>query len=81
MIINNDAIKIFSQNVMYLRKSHNITKKEMVKILGIGINSLNKLEQGILPPRLSVKILFRIRNYFGIPLALQLSVNLWGKTV
>lgn len=81
MIINNDAIKIFSQNVMYLRKSHNITKKEMAKILGIGINSLNKLEQGILPPRLSVKILFRAKNYFGISLSDQLSVTLWEKHV
>lgn len=37
----------------------------MAKILGIGITTLNKIEQGVLPPRLSAEILFRIREYFG----------------
>ena len=38
----------------------------MAEILGIGIKSLEKLENGILPPRLSVKIIFNIYYSFGI---------------
>ncbi len=65
---NNEAITYLAYNVSYLRRKHNITKNDMAKILGIGIKSLNRIEQGILPPRLSVEILFNIREYFGIPL-------------
>ena len=48
----------------------------MSAILGIGINSLNKLEQGLLPPRLSLKALLRINDYFGISLRFQVSIKL-----
>ena len=56
----------FSYNVMYLRKMNNISQKEMACILGIGVGSLNKIENGILPKRLSVDVLFRIHERFGI---------------
>ena len=52
----------------------------MAKILGIGIITLNKIEQGVLPPRLSVEMLFRIRDYFGVSLSLLVSANL-GETI
>ncbi len=60
-------IKQFLVNVAYLRKRHNLSKKEMAQILGIGIGSYNKLEQGILPERLSVDVIFNITDYFKIP--------------
>ena len=75
-IRNDDAIKYLSHNILYLRKRHNITKKEMAKILGIGIKTLNKIEQGILPPKTSVEILFKIHNHFGIPLSFLISKKL-----
>lgn len=73
---NDDVMEFLSHNVLYLRKTHNITKKEMAKILGVGIKTLSKIEQGLLPPRLSVEVLFRIRDYFGIPLSVQVSVKI-----
>ena len=76
VIANNEVIKYLSYNISYLRKSNNITKREMAKILSIGIKSLNKIEQGIIPPRLSVEVLFRIRDYFGVPLSIQVSLKI-----
>ena len=71
-----ESIRILSHNILYLRKSSNITKKEMARILGIGIKTLNNVEQGILPPRLSVEILFRIYKLFGVSIHLLLSEKL-----
>ena len=77
---NDDIMEYLSHNVLYLRKKHKITKKEMAEILGIGIKTLNKIEQGLLPPTLSVEVLFSIREHFGIPLSFQVSAKL-GETV
>lgn len=71
--INTDIMKYFSYNISYLRRKHSISKKKMCEILGIGVSSLNKIEQGILPPRLNVEVLFRIQSYFGVPASIQVS--------
>lgn len=63
---NQSEWKIFSYNVRFIRMRYNIPKKEMAKKLGIGIKSLDKIEDGEMPQRLSVEIFFRIRNIFGI---------------
>lgn len=44
--INDNVMEFLSHNVLYLRRTHNLTKKEMAKILGIGIKTLSKIEQG-----------------------------------
>lgn len=54
-------------NIAYLRKCHNLSKKAMARILGIGIGSYNKIEQGELPERLNVDVIFNITDYFKIP--------------
>ena len=64
--INKDVIEVFTNNVVWLRKINNISKRKMCEILEIGIGSLNKIEKGILPPRLSVDVLFAIAHYFEI---------------
>lgn len=53
-------------NIAYLRKRLGISKREMAKLLGIGVATLQKLEQGILPPRLGVELFFHIQRNFGI---------------
>ncbi len=58
--------QIFCRNILLLRKSHGLSKKEMSQILGISICSLNKIEQGELPPRLSVSVVFQLYKFFGI---------------
>lgn len=69
MHVNEDAIRCLAYNVSYLRKELNISKNKMAEILGIGVKTLTKIEQGILPPRLSVKVLFKIQQCFGIPVS------------
>ena len=59
-------IEIFSKNMKDIRAKNNISKKEMAKILGIGVGSLSKIESGILPPKLEANILIKIYHKFGI---------------
>ncbi len=61
-----EIIEIFCNNVRMLRMEHHLTKKEMARIMGIGVQSLSKIENGILPPRMSGNVLFRLHRYFGV---------------
>ena len=63
---NLSDIQILCQNIKSLRQQHNLSKKEMSQILGIGMKTLNQIENGILPPRMSCEPLFRIQSHFGI---------------
>lgn len=53
-------------NIIFLRKKYSISKKVMAEILGVCVETLNKIERGELPPRLSLKIVFNIEKYFSI---------------
>ena len=53
-------------NIKWLRMQHGLSEKQMAEILGIGVGSLRKIENGALPPRLSVSIVFKVQNYFCI---------------
>lgn len=53
-------------NIYRLRKANNLTQKEMAKILKVGVGSLRKLEAGIIPPRMTVDILYHVYVAFGI---------------
>lgn len=63
---NQNPDLIFSKKVIHLRKKYGYSKKEMAHILGIGIASLNKVENGEIPPRMTVDVLFRIYDHFGV---------------
>lgn len=56
----------FLYNVLWIRKHYGISKEKMTRILEIGMKSLNKIESGVMPPRLSAKIIVKIYNNFGI---------------
>ncbi len=58
--------QIFCENIKNLRETNNLSEKEMAKILGISIERLQSIEKGILPPKLTVRILFRIQEHFHI---------------
>ena len=60
------SIENLSKNIKEIRKANGLTQKEMAKRLGIGVSSLSKLENGILPPRLTVDVLFIIERNFHI---------------
>ena len=61
-----EEMAVFCRNVKMLRAGHGLSKKEMAEILGIGTASLTKLEQGIIPDRVSVSIVIKLSRYFGI---------------
>ncbi len=63
---NTKELFYLSKNVTFIRKSNNLSKKEMAKLLGIGVKSLSKLEKGELPPRMGANIFFNIQKHFGI---------------
>ncbi|MBQ7301335.1 MAG: helix-turn-helix transcriptional regulator [Clostridia bacterium] len=62
-----NEIRIFFSNLIYLRRRHGYTQKQMANLLGIGIPSWRMIEQGILSPRLSTKVILRAEEKFGIP--------------
>lgn len=66
-------IQILLHNVAFLRKHHNLSKKKMAQLLHIGIGSLNKIESGVLPERLSAEILVHLANHFNYTTAELLS--------
>lgn len=62
-----DDWKVLVKRLVLLRKQTGLSKKEMAQILEISVSTLNKIEKGELPPRLSVEILFHIQERFKIP--------------
>lgn len=66
-----NELSIFTTNIITLRKNHNLSKKEMAKILGISIYMLNKIETGIIPKNLNCDVLFKIHKHFNIHPSLQ----------
>lgn len=71
-------INTFLNNISWLRKHCGLSKKEMAKRLQIGIWTLNKIERGELPPRLSCDIVFSVYKNFGIRFSDLLSRRLEG---
>ena len=53
-------------NIMWLRKKEKLSKKEMARILGVGMVSINKIEKREVPQRLGASIVIAIYEYFGI---------------
>lgn len=65
--INSEQMDNFLHNIAWLRQHYGFSKRKMAKILHIGIPSLNKIERGECPERLSSRVAFYIRDYFHIP--------------
>ena len=60
------AAENFSHNVICLRQQHNISKLKMAKIMGVGVNMLNRIERGELPRCLKASAIFNLSEYFQI---------------
>lgn len=59
-------LTIFCRNLRYLRQKHGLSKTRMANILGVGINTLNRLEQGTASPRLGSSVLYNAGVYFNL---------------
>ena len=57
------------RNLNHLRRQHNLTQKQMAQILGISITTWRKMEQGIMPPRLSTLVVYHAADAFGVDAA------------
>ena len=55
-------------NMIWLRKHHTLSKREMAKRLGISVKTWNKIEKGQFPPQLGVNVICNVRKSFGIEL-------------
>ena len=62
------AIQQFCANIRYLREREGLSKTRMAKIMGVTTATLTKIEEGTLPRRTGVKVLFRLSDQFGIRL-------------
>ena len=61
----NANLDLFCHNIHSLRKYCKLSQKEMAGQLHIGIKSLRKLENGVIPPRLDIHILLYIHRNYG----------------
>ncbi len=62
----NDEINNFINNIAFLREKNGLSKKERANVLNISIYTLNKIERGELPEKLSVEIVFNLQKHFKI---------------
>ena len=53
-------------NIKWLRKRDKLSKKQMARILGIGMVSMNKIEKGKVPYRLGANVIIAVYQHFGI---------------
>ncbi len=65
----NKELQNLCRNVLYLRRQAGLSQKEMAALLHIGISSLQKLESGTLPPKMSADVIFHLASAFGLPAA------------
>ncbi len=56
----------FCQNIKALRTMHNLSKTKMASMLKISKKSLETIESGTIPKRLSLEILTAVIIHFGI---------------
>lgn len=61
----NIELEVLCSNIRNLRKHCKLSQKAMAQRLHIGIQSLRKLENGQIPPRLRIDFLFQIYTHFG----------------
>lgn len=62
-------LEIFAENVRFLRMHYRYTKKAMAEIMGIGVATLNKLENGIIPERIGVSCIYSVSKHFVISIS------------
>ena len=66
MMTTNEEFLILCKNIKSLRERNGLSKKKMAELMGISISSLTKLEQGFMPHRIKVDIIFNLSVNFDI---------------
>ena len=71
----------FCRNVLFLRLLHKLTRKQMAQIMEISIGKLGRIERQELPFRISVGMLCRLCEYFGLSADVVLKEDLFQKSL
>jgi len=61
-----DSFAVFCRNVAGLRMHSGYSQKYMAQLLGIGVESLKRIESGNIPPRLRIDVIFAVCRHFHI---------------
>lgn len=56
----------FVHNVKWLRNHYEFSEEKMAEIMGISIELLRELEKGNKADVLSVEVVYKIHNFFGV---------------
>ena len=59
-------LETLAKNIKQLRKNNHISKEKMSKILNIDMETMNKIEENIIPKELTSEIFYYIYDYFNI---------------
>lgn len=70
-------LETFLRNIVWLRKSHGISKRRMCRLLHIGAATLDTIERCELPPELMIDVIFYICKTFHVPPAELFRRRLW----
>ena len=61
-----DVQQLFCKNIVFLKEKHLPSEKEMAHRLGISVGRMKKIEKGVIPKRMSARIIFRVCHCFGV---------------
>ncbi|MBR5538641.1 MAG: helix-turn-helix transcriptional regulator [Clostridia bacterium] len=61
---NSNEFDTLLHNICKLRQHNKLSKKQMADIMGVSLNTLNKIEKGEFPPRLGANSIYNICVYF-----------------
>lgn len=61
-----DYKKNVCDNITYLRKSHNLSRNAMSKLIHVAPSTLDNMEKGILPKYFRLNWIYRTAHVFGL---------------
>ena len=64
--VETEELRCFLDNLTALRRKYGISKKKMAELLGVCVATINKIERGEFPSRVSCDVIFRAMEVFRI---------------
>ena len=66
-------MKEFGEQIKECRKSLSITQRELAILVGVGVNSISKIERG--DANISLRVILRILNKLGLKMEIIINSN------
>lgn len=64
--VKNISWQIFVYNIVWLRKHYKFSEEKMAEIMEISVDLLKQIELGQGADELSVKVIYKIYDFFGV---------------